>query len=68
MSIYAKDKAYAAWWKTVKREKGYMYGVDKTGNIWAIPMKHNPSGRRHIVGEKGTPALLEIHREKRGIN
>ena len=57
------DAAYKKWRKSFNREKGYVYTVDKTGNIWAIPMKHNPSGHKHIVGEKGTPAFVKKYNE-----
>lgn len=34
----------------IEREPGYLYYVGKDGYVWAVPMKHNKSGKKKKVG------------------
>jgi hypothetical protein len=42
--------------EAIKKEKGFLYYLQKDGFVWASPMKKNTTGKVHKVGtEKITP-------------
>jgi len=41
----------------IKREKGFLYFLGKDGYIWAAPMKHNTTGKKHMVSTQ----KVDIH-------
>jgi len=42
--------------EAVKKEKGFLYYLQKDGYVWVSPMKKNTTGKVHKVGtEKITP-------------
>lgn len=36
----------------ISREDGYLYFVGKDGAVWAVPMKHNKSGKKKKVSSE----------------